>query len=545
MASCDDLERGRSFYEEREWAEALASLSRAEERAPLAADDLERLAWSAALTGLDDVFLAALERLHQAYLETGSAARAARAAFWLGFRLFALGEPGRAGGWLGRAGRLIEGTDEPCAERGYLLLPSVYRNLGAGENAAARSQAAEAAGIGERCGDRDLVAVARNLQGRALVREGRIETGLALLDDAMLAVTSGELSPIVTGIVYCNAIATCQQIHALDRAREWAAALSRWCENQPQLVTFTGNCRVHRSEVVLLAGRWGEAFAQLTEVCGDPRSGTDAEVLGDAFYQRAEIHRLRGEFDDAQADYRRANEHGREPQPGLSLLRLAQGRSADAASSIRRVLSTTTATWQRAQLLPAFVEIALAIGAVDEARESCDELECIARDRGTAILGAIAAHARGAVHVVEGDHHGAIAPLRHALDTWHRIDAPYVTARIRVLLARACAALGDDDSAELELDAARRIFEHLGATPDLAGLESPDRRSARAAGHDLSPRELEVLRLLARGLSNRAIAGTLGVSERTVHRHVSNIFAKTGVASRAAATAFAYDHQLV
>ena len=505
---------------------------------------MDRLVWCAALSGHGPELLGALARLHQACVDTKQHARGARAALWLGFHLLSLGEAARATGWFSRASRLVESDDPSSAEHGYLLLPSVYRRLGAGDNAAAQELASEAASIGERYQERDLVALARNLEGRARLRQGEVNIGLALLDEVMVAVTAGELSPLVTGIVYCNVIATCQQVYALSRAREWTLALTRWCDEQPQLVTFTGICLVHRSEISQLAGAWAEALVELQQVCDGRLKDADPEVLGEACYQRAEIQRLRGDRDDAEASYRLASQHGREPQPGLALLRLAQGQTQAAASTILRLFSTTTTAWQRAALLPAFVEITLAAGKLEEARAACEELEQIAGIFKTDVLQAVADHARGALRVAEGDTRGAIEPLRKALAAWRAMAAPYIAARIRVLLGRAFLALGDRDGAELELHAARQVFERLGAAPDLASLAAPDEPQVPALAHGLSPRELEVLRLVAKGMTNKAIARELGVSERTIHRHVSNILTKLGVTSRAAATAFAYETAL-
>lgn len=537
-----DIERGRAHYERRRWADAFEALQKAQRAAPLQRDDLARLVWSAALIGDNDEFLRSLELLHQDCEDANDLRQAARAAFWIGFRLLLTGAPARASGWLARARRHIEGDD--CAERGYLLLPTIFRHLADGDPAAAKAVAHDAAEIGDRCGEMDLVALARNLQGRALLRDGRARRGLALLDEVMVAVTSGELSPLVTGIVYCSVIATCQQVFALDRAREWTAALASWCERQPQLVAFTGTCLIHRSEVLQLAGDWPGALEEVRPICEGVCKDDDPEVLAKAHYQRAELHRLRGQLTDAEAMYRLANQYGRDPQPGLAQLRGTQGREDEAVSAIERVLSTTTPTWQRAHILPPFIEIMLSAGELDKARAASDELATIAQQIGTRALGAMAAHACGAVRVAEGDAKGAIEPLRRAFSVWHRAGAPYLAARIRVLLGRAYRALGDRDGAELELDAARKVFKELGATPELTALRSITEES-QAPGHGLSSRELEVLRLVASGRTNKAIAAELSLSERTIERHVSNIFTKISVPSRAAATAFAYENDLV
>jgi ATP/maltotriose-dependent transcriptional regulator MalT len=538
-------------YEAKAWGDAFDALQQADESVPLDRGDLERLAWSAGLIGKDDVFLGALERLYKACVELDERAHAARAAFWIGFRLMLLGSRSGATGWLARAARLVEHVEESSAERGYLLLPTVYRELAQGSDAEAEAVAREAAAIGERCRDGDLVALARQLEARAQFGQGRSASGLALLDEVMVATTSGELSPLVMGIVYCSAIDTCHQFCALDRAREWTSRLARWCEQQPQLVTFTGLCQIHRAEIMQLCGDWNDAIEEVRQICERLNKG-DPEIFGNACYQQAELFRLRGDVAAAEEAYCRASENGREPQPGLALLRLVQGQPDEAIHAVRRVLSTTRASWQRARLLPAFVEIALAAGRIEEADEASRELDAIAHELGTEILAAMAAHARGEVALAAGDARSASERLRHAFGIWNRAGVPYIAARIRVLLGRAFLVLGDRDGAALEVAAARKVFVQLGATSDLDRLPADTAEDAasalarpkhpRQATHGLSAREIEVLRLVARGMTNKAIAIQLFLSERTVDRHVSNIFAKIDVASRAAATAFAYEN---
>lgn len=537
-----ELEKGRVHYNRQEWADAFESLMQAENTASLDAADLDRLVWSAGLIGNDDQFVSALERLHQVCTRSGNKRQAARSAFWIGFRLLSIGSSSRAMGWLARAKRHLEEEDNDCAERGYLLLPAVYRHLFADENEDARAAAREAADIGERCGDPDLVAIARNLQGRALLRLQEVEAGLALIDEAMVAVTSGEVSPLVAGIVYCNVIASCNQVYAVEHAREWTAALARWIDKQPQLVNFTGTCLVHRSEIMQLAGEWREALEEVRLVCDRVCKDEDPEVYANACYQQAELFRLKGQIAEAEAAYRLANQYGRDPQPGLALLRLIQGRVDEAVGTIERVVSTTKPVWKRARLLPALFEIMYAANKLDRAREISDELASIAEEFNTEILGAIAAHACGAIELADGKYREAIESLQHAFGVWNRVGAPYITARIRVLLASAYRNLGDNDGADMELDAARIVFEDLGALPDLKALHAPTRRK-EASG--LSPRELGVLKLLARGKTNKAIAAELGLSERTIDRHVSNIFDKINVSTRAAATAIAYKRNLI
>ena len=546
------LERGRACFDRDEWNDAFEALAAADQSTPLGAEDLSRLTWSAGLTARDEEMLALQERLYHACLEAGEGLAAARAAFWLGFRLLARGEAGRAGGWLGRAQRLVEREGRDCVEEGYLLLPAGQRHLSAGELREAHDAAARAAECGERFGEADLIAFARNLQGRALLSDGRLDRGLALLDEAMVAATSGELSPIVTGIIYCSAIASCHRVYALDRVREWTAALSSWCESHPQLGMFTGHCLVHRAEIMQMSGSWPEAVEEARRAVERCVRAPEREAGGRAHYQEAEIHRLRGEFAAADAAYRSASRSGVEPQPGLALLRLAQGDRDAAASAIRRVVASTSDRLQRTRFLPAHVEIMLATGNLEEARAASLELAETASSLNTEILTAIAGHARGAVQLAEGNARDVLDPVRRAFDTWQQIGAPYIAARLRVLLARACIALGDVESARLELEGAREVFEQLGARPDLAvveeigvGLDGDGKGKTPADRHGLTGRELQVLRLIASGKTNKAIARELSLSEKTVDRHVSNIFTKVNVSSRAAATAFAYEHELI
>jgi DNA-binding CsgD family transcriptional regulator len=463
-------------------------------------------------------------------------------------RSMVLGEMARASGWLARAQRLVEREGADCVEAGYLRLPAVFRFTAAGDDAAAESEAVAAADIGDRHGDPNLSALGRNFQGRAMIRQGRISEGLSLIDEAMLAATSGELAPLVTGLIYCDAIATCQRTYALDRAREWTEALTRWCQAQPQLVPFAGSCLIHRSEIMQLGGAWAEAFEEARRA--EAYFSRSRDAAGAVAYQEGEIHRLRGELAEAEHAYAMASERGRDPHPGLALLRMAQGRIDLAAAATRRVLSATSDPFQRTRFLPAHVEIMVAAADLEEARRAAEELTTLAERFGIQILTAMAQHARGAVALAEGDASGAIGPLKHAHGVWQRVGAPYLSARVRVLLARAFQALGDEDGATLERDAAKRVFAQLGAAPDAAAVETlaaSARREPRSTPgtHGLSAREFEVLRLIAAGKTSKTIANELFLSEKTVDRHVSNIFAKLNVSTRAAATAWAYQRHLI
>ena len=540
-----ELARGRRCCAERAWADGFRSLSRADEEAPLGADDLEALAMAAYLIGRDEAFLEALERAHGAYLKAGETMRAVRCAFWLGLSLLFQGETGRGTAWLAAARRLIERENADCVESGYLLLPTAEQLLGADDYDAAYATAADAVAIGDRFGDSDLVACARHVEGRALMLKGRIDDGLALLDEAMLAVTTGDLSPLITGLIYCSVIDACQQIYAFGRAREWTAALAKWCDGQPQMVAFTGRCLVHRAEIFQLHGSWRDAIEEARRAGERASPGSGKQISAAAFYQQAEVHRLRGEFSDAEEAYTSASRWGREPQPGLALLRLAQQRNADAAAAIRRVVKATADRLERSKFLPAHVEIMLAVGAVAEARGASDELEEIAEGFGTDVLVAMAAHARGAVELAESDAQAALGSLQRAWRIWQRVEAPYPAARARMLMALACRSLDDEDGVRLALDAARAEFENLGAGPDVERIDALAGTAPSRGSHGLTRRELQVLGMVATGRTTKAIASELNLSPKTIDRHLSNIFTKLDVPSRAAATAYAYEHQLL
>jgi ATP/maltotriose-dependent transcriptional regulator MalT len=359
----------------------------------------------------------------------------------------------------------------------------------------------------------------------------------------MVAFTTGELSPIMTGLIYCSVIDACQQIYAVDRAREWTGALARWCAGQSQLVSFTGTCLVHRAEVMQMKGAWRDALEEARRACVASQ-GSELPPPGTAYYQQAEIHRLRGEFAEAEDRYRQASRHGCEPVPGLALLRLAQGRTETAAATINRALGATKDRLLRAKLLPACVEIMLASGDLQLARHACEELEVSANRFRTPALQAMAAQAAGAVALGDGDYKSALPVLRRAFELWHQIDAPYLAARTRELIGLACRWDGDQDGAGLELTAAREAFETLGAAPDIARMDRPTPFSPVLRGSGLTPRELQVLRLVATGKPNKVIAAELRLSEKTIGRHISNIFDKLGVSSRTGAAAWAYQHGL-
>jgi DNA-binding CsgD family transcriptional regulator len=537
----DHLQHGRECYQRRTWGDAYQALWRADQSSPLELADLERLATSAYLTGRDDDFQRLLERVYRRCVETDDPERAARSTFWLALILLLRGELGQSYAWVARGQRLVQ--DRDCVERGYLLLHDAEQHLRDGRADRAETTDATSAAIGEAFADPDLTAAARHVQGRALIEQGQVPIGLRRLDEVMLSVVADELSPIMTGLMYCSVIEACRQVYALERAGEWTMAFSRVCEQQPEMVTFTGICLVHRAEILQFHGAWPAALTEACRAC-ERAERANRKPPAAARYQQAEIYRLRGQFAKAEAAYRSASQRGWEPQPGLALLRLAQGRRDAACAAIERLLSATSDRLQRARLLPAHLEIMLALEQVEAARRSSIELQALAEIFDSEVLRATATQALGALALADGDARTANGHLRAAIEVWQRLEAPYESARARVLIGLACHALGDHETGELELGAARVIFEELGAAPDVARLDAFD-TTATNREHPLTVREREVLRLIAAGHTNKAIASTLGVSERTVDRHVSNILDKLDVHSRTAATAHAYDHKLL
>jgi DNA-binding CsgD family transcriptional regulator len=516
----------------------------ADAAAPLDLDDLESLASAAYLTGHEAESTLAWTRAQQEAIRRDDPRRAARNAMLVGADLMFRGETAPALGWFARAGRVLDGCGE-CPERAWLLIWNAYALMWDGNPAEAQHAFAEGVTAGQQFKDIDLLTMSLQGQGMCLVMQGEGPAGIALLDEAMVGVTSGEVSSMYAGIAYCTVIAGCVDIFDLRRAREWTAALTRWCDSQPDLVPFRGNCLVHRCELMQLDGAWPEAMEAARQACDLLSGPVTWDTLGSAHYQLGELQRLRGGFATAEQSYRRASEAGRQPEPGLALLRLAQGRVDVAVAVLRRALDETQEPPARSRVLPAYVEAMIASGDVASARAGADELGEIAKLLDAPYLHAVAASAAGAVLLAEGDARSALRMLRGAASAWRGLDAPYETARVRVLIGLACSALGDPETSAMEFDGARKVFDQLGAAPDIERLDVLLGRQYGQAPGGLTAREVEVLRLVAAGKTNRVIARELGVSEKTVARHVHNSFTKIGVPSRAAATAYAYEHGLI
>ena len=536
----DALELGRDAYTSMAWREAFTHLAAADAEAALDPDDLEGLATAAYLMGRDADARAAWARAYHDHVDRDEVQRAARCGYWLSVTLLLAGEGSQSGGWLARTQRLLDARALDCPERGYLLVIRAYATLLSGDAEAACSMSAEATSIGVGFGDTELTAMGLLGQGEALCETGQIAAGIPFLDEAMVAVASGEVSPITAGILYCASILSAQQAFDLRRVSEWTIALDRWSRSQPDLVPFRGQCLVHRSEIKALHGAWPEAFAEARRACAwlsDPAKPT----AGLAFYQYGELLRLQGDLGAAEDAYREASRYGHDPQPGYALLRLVQGRTDDALATIRRVLDEA-ASQSSTRYLSAAVEIRLAAGDPEGAAEAANMLAAAAAKVDKPVLWAMSEQGLGAVAVGVGAAREGLEHLRKAQRFWSELHAPYEVARVRVLVARALELLGDGDGAALELDAARATFRRLGATPDLAHLGG---KTLTTDGGVLTAREREILALVAAGGSNREIAADLVISERTVARHLANIFAKLDVASRAAATAYGLKHRLI
>jgi DNA-binding CsgD family transcriptional regulator len=539
------IETGRAAYDRQAWEQAYAALKRAASGRDLGAADLERLATAAHMVGEEAASTDAWTRAHYEYMRLGQTERALRCLFWMALDLLIRGEAAHFNGWLARGKRLLEGLPGETVEHGYIRGLEATAAVFGGDHERGLKLAREADAIGLRFGSAELRIFSRHNQGQCLVNRGRIAEGLALLDEVMAGVMAGEVSPMGTGTLYCAVLSTCQDVFDFARAQEWTAALARWSASHPDIAPYRGQCLVYRLEIMQKRGAWPDALVEAARVCARVSGPAEQRWAGGAFYQQGELMRLRGEFEAAEAAYREASRFGWSPQPGLSLLRLAQGRTELASSAIDRLLAETEGMMGRSRILPAHVEIMLAAGDVAAAKASSQELVATADALGTPLLRALACHGLGSVLLAEGDTQGALARLRDACILWQELGAPYDCARSRALAGSALLSLGDVDGAELEFDAARHTFEELGAAPDIETLAKRMRGKAGAQQGFLTAREIEVLRLVTAGKTNRAIAAELYLSDHTVRRHLQNIFAKLGVSTRAAATAHALQNGLV
>ena len=537
----DVVGQARADFDRGDWEAAYAGWS-AVDLDTLTVADLGDLATAAELLGHHDVNVTAMQKAFVTCLAEDDVAGSVRSGFRIAMASAAHGEPALAAGWTARAEGLVADLPDDAIERGWVAFLIMFRHLDVGDFGAAAGCAAQATALGQRHLDPDLTAMGLCAQGRMALYSGDVAAGRRLLDEAMVRVLTGETSPVIAGHVYCTAIEGCQEISDFLRVAEWTAALDRWCRDQPGLLAFTGQCAVHRGQLLRLHGEWSRALEEF-ELAGQRYARIGApDAAGLAAYEAGEVLRLRGDVAAADAAYERSGDHGFDPQPGLALLWLADGKLPAALSTVERLLGEPGGPVQRCRLLPAAVEVLVAAGQVDRAREVSVELEQLAGAFECAPLEAAAAHAVGSVEVASGDPAGALPYLRKAQQLWARVDVPYEQARARALAGRALAALGDREASRRELEGARTTLRRLGARPAADAVDDLLAPSSLPAG--LSPREAEVLRLVARGRSNAQIAADLVLSEKTVARHLSNIFTKLDVPSRTAAAAYAYQHAL-
>lgn len=536
----DQLAAARAAHADRRWPEAYAAYAALRDFVTLTPDDEAALADAAWWLGRADHAIAAGSAAFAGYLAEGRRREAAMTALGVSANFFLRGDGVTGSGWVARATRLL--ADEPeCAEHGYLAyLLEVEGELDGPDREAVAAAARGVRELGQRHGDSNLVALGLLGEGRILVREGRVRDGLALLDEAMTHVLAGEVVPDWAGNIYCHLMTACHELGDLRRARQWVEATASWLATLPVAVLFTGICRVHRSQVLQEIGHWPESEREAARVCAD-LADIASLTAAEGHYQLGELARLRGDLAGAERAYQQAHRLGRSPQPGFALLRLAQGRIEAARALLRTaLLAEWTNQLIRARLLAAEAEVALAAGAPEDADAAVAELAEVARRYASPGFTAAARQWEGAVLLATDRVAEAVPVLHEACRAWHELQAPYDCARVRVLLAEACRRLGDADGAELELAAAAEVFDRLGAAPDEAAVAALRGVPLRPGG--LTERERQVLACLAAGRTNRDIAQALVISEKTVARHVSNIFSKLGVSSRTAAAAWQLRH---
>jgi ATP/maltotriose-dependent transcriptional regulator MalT len=540
MNSVALLGRARDALTAHNWALAFDILSEARETSNLAAEDFDALAEAAWWMGRLDVCIEALERAYQEFVGSGRTDRAVMAAIYLSYHHANKGDFAIGDGWRARATRLAqEIPGSPAAA--YLATAECGIAYNSGDLEACLVKAKAVAKAGEDHGDPTLVAWGLHWQGLALIKQGHLDQGWALLDEAMLGVSSGQMQPLWAGFLLCGMVLICEQLGDPRRGWQWIEVAERWLHDLPSASVYPGICRMYKARLIQERGDWAEAENEARRVCDDLTNLHIASAAR-AHYEIGEINRLRGDLDPAEEFFKKAHRMGFDPQPGLASLRLEQGRVDAATMQIVRALDEAPDRLERARLLPHHVEIAIAAGDLEAAASGVKELQAIADDYQTPRLTASALSAQGALLLARSEPSAALTALRSATRLWSDIDCPYQVALDRVRIADAYRALGDDDGSIMELEAANEAFQRLGASRDVSRTAELLKGTTHLAG--LSDREVEVLRLVAAGKSNKQIAADLFISERTVARHMSNIFVKLHVSSRAGAAAFALKNDL-
>ncbi|MFN2389320.1 MAG: LuxR C-terminal-related transcriptional regulator [Actinomycetota bacterium] len=540
--SSTEIVAARDAARRKAWAEA-AELFRSIPAQALGASDVELLAdcewWLCRLTDS----MATRQRAYQAYAGSGDHPRAAYNAWFLAYDYLSIGETSIGVGWLERARRQIEDHPE-CVEHAYLAIADAHEAEGRGDWARASELAQKARDLGERFGDRDVATVALQTLGRELIGAGQVAEGLRLLDEAMTSVIAGELGDFCTGWVYCNVLIACLELGEVARAAEWSDAATRWCESLSASTPYNGLCRVYRVGVLSLRGALTDAEREAHKASEELKAFVPAAASA-AWYEIGEIRRRRGDLEGAEEGFTRAHELGADPQPGLALVRLAQGRLDAAQAGLNTSLGTEGSNrLARTRLLAAQVQVALARRDSPRAAQAARELRSMASEYGSSFLEAHADLAEGMIAVALGKGIDALGALQRAWHSWQQLRLPYEAGLTRAFMAHAARSAGDVERAELEEKAALSSFEELGSTVDPFDLVGTVGGPQQLPG-GLSPREAQVLRNVAVGKTNRQIATELVISEHTVARHLSNIFAKLGLPSRSAATAYAMENGLV
>lgn len=524
------------------WPE-LYALLRERDAARMTAGDLEVLADAAWWMCRVEDSVEVRQRAHAAYARDGDLRRAGYNAWMLSTEYHFIGKPAASAGWLQKAQRHLR--DEPeCAEQGFIMYSMAEMAEGEGNLDEAERLARQMIDIGVRCRHRDLTAMGQMMLGRVLISKERVRDGLALIDEVMSDVIGGELSSLTTGWLYCLAVPICFDLADLRRATEWNDSAMSWCSALPMGTPFHGVCRIHHVELLGLVGAWETAGREAERACNELMA-YHPHMAGDSFYVTGELRRREGDLQGAERAFVRAHELGREPQPGLALVRLEQGKIEAAAAGLRSAAVTERpGTVGRARLLAAQVEVALAANDHVEAWDTAAELTAMAEKSGAALFTGLAASCRGAVALSENDIPTALDHLRRARRVWLELNLPYETAQTRTLLGSAARMAGDHETARRELQAARSTFERLGSKLEMRRVEALLADNVPLPG-GLTKREVEVLRLVAAGKTNREVAEELVISHHTVKRHLNNIYAKLGVSTRAAAGSFAHTHDLL
>jgi DNA-binding CsgD family transcriptional regulator len=533
------LEQARSAHARRDWPTAYELFGEVRRSADLSADDLFALADAAWWLGLIRETLEVSEECHERFLSEGRVEDAAMVALGTGFNWFLRGQPEIGSGWVSRGQRLLEKVP-PCVAHGFLLSMEADERLAGGDADGALEAADRLMQLGKQIGEPVLASFALAVQGEAAIHRGDTRRGFALLDEAMLPVLAGRVPPDMAGNLYCRMMTLCHHLADASRARHWTDVTESWCETFPSAVMFAGVCRVHRSQLLRLQGSWDEA-ERSSSLATVELAELNVEAVGEAHYELGEIHRLRGDLVAAETCFAAARSLGRDPQPGAALLLLAQGRGEDAAAVLRVLLTEVADPFLRVRLLHAQAQVGVALEDAALVRASTGELDLLAATYRTAGFQAWAEHARGAAHLLAGEHAVALRSLRGARATYESMGASYDVATTRLLIARALAGTGEAAAAAAEERLADEALASLGAA-------RPPGSTAPVAGRllpgGLTAREAEILAAVCEGLSNRDVAARLVISEKTVARHLANIYAKIEVTSRTAAMAWAHRNGL-